>query len=264
MSLVIIIELMQVELNVGSAVGFALDSPAKEGRATTGIGNKLTDSTSGDTVHASGLESTLTLPSTPPLVENSAINRDSERTSSARGIPYPPQFYEQDRSGGIRNSGRILSISVGRRNYGTSGTSTPLLGHLHAGTGHRPGEKREFKDSNDLEMALHAVFLAFARFGNRSDSQHLDSFRFMKLCRECCLTTDLCDTQCVDLIFYQVRATLCFTPLLVSSTLNEKDIVWQLHRIVQGVVRVRRVGPFSQLTLRCSGMPVLASQLLVA
>lgn len=192
---------MQIKLlDVNSADGLnssaedALESHLKQDHDTTGI-SKLADSsganTSGSPVPqdpAPGLHSH------PLNQERSVVLQDSQRPASNSGIPYPPQFYEQDGIGAIRNSDR--------GNNGTSGLSRPLLGQQSTTTA---TGKREFHDSKDLEQALHAVFLQFARFGNRSDSQHLDSFRFMKLCRECCLTTELGDTQCVDLIFYQEK-----------------------------------------------------------
>lgn len=133
-----------------------------------------------------------------PRAENTAqamTVRESEPVSSHTAIPFPPSFYEKAASGSMRNSSRDI---------GSHSLPRPASLDQADDTASKPPEQREFKDSQDLERALHVVFLQYARFGSRSDAQHLDSFRFMKLCRECCLTTDLGETQCVDLIFYQV------------------------------------------------------------
>lgn len=180
-------------LELDSSAANVLDSSPKGDHDTMGI-SKLVDNSS---VHTSGPaipQDSVGLQSHPLHQETSDIFKDSQRTPSSSGIPFPPQFYEHGGSGIMRNSGR--------KDKGPSASSRPLLGQHDHSTG---SGRREFKDRMDLEQSLHAVFLQFARFGNRCDAQHLDSFRFMKLCRECCLTTELGDTQCVDLIFYQEK-----------------------------------------------------------
>jgi hypothetical protein len=143
-----------------------------------------------DLVAATDPDSPPTVPHTPPEGNSDRLRSCKEEASSTSLIPYPPKLEKADTDGN-RHTGSKTS---------TADASSRPLSPMKA-----PFEKREFKDSQELEEALHAVFLQFARFGNRSDGKHLDSFRFMKLCRECCLTTQLGDTRCVDLIFFQVR-----------------------------------------------------------
>jgi hypothetical protein len=85
----------------------------------------------------------------------------------------------------------------------------------------------------ELEKALHEVFLEFARFGTRTDTKHMDSFRFMKLCRECCLTTNLADNNCVDLIFYKVspgpHVSVLWVP--VSCKKHHTEVSTALHSL---------------------------------
>ena len=64
-------------------------------------------------------------------------------------------------------------------------------------------ERRQLR--RERNAALRAVFLEFARFGTRTDSTQMDVFRFMKLCRECCLLTSPTDASSIDLVFYKVR-----------------------------------------------------------
>jgi hypothetical protein len=144
----------------------------------------------------------------PPLSECSAKVRTFKEDSS---IPFPPQFYTAEGHLKYASTSGTLKSRGCNGTTGTMGKSGALLEHQSTGASNQclSRVQREFKDSQELDSALHEVFLQFARFGNRSDSQHLDSFRFMKLCRECCLTTDLGDTKCVDLIFYQVCSPLC-------------------------------------------------------
>lgn len=174
---------LQIELSVDGADEWVADS--SKGGLTSGPGDeRISD-------HKSSVNNTPPIPSTPP-----PHTENSDKFSSR--IPLPPN-----------------STNSNSRIFSQSGQSSRLFPGAMT---YRPGEKREFKNDQELEEALLAVFLEFARFGNRSDSKHLDSFRFMKLCRECCLVSGLGDTQCVDLIFYQVRGTLAVqTPFKMAD-----------------------------------------------
>eukprot|EP00892_Ulva_mutabilis_P012039 jgi/Ulvmu1/9207/UM005_0307.1 len=52
---------------------------------------------------------------------------------------------------------------------------------------------------------LRKVFLEFARFGTRSQTKHMDIYRFMKMCRECGLLLRQQDVSSIDLIFYKYK-----------------------------------------------------------
>lgn len=57
----------------------------------------------------------------------------------------------------------------------------------------------------DIEVAVHKVFLEYARFGTRAKTaKTLDVYRFMKLIRECSLMASPEHAAAVDLIFCKV------------------------------------------------------------
>ena len=80
-----------------------------------------------------------------------------------------------------------------------------------------PPQSKSAPDSNESPETLMAtseeaatncelrkVFIEFARFGTRSQTKHMDIFRFMKMCRECGLLLRQQDVSSIDLIFYKV------------------------------------------------------------
>jgi hypothetical protein len=70
------------------------------------------------------------------------------------------------------------------------------------------GHARQPRIRSQRNSALRSVFLEFARFGTRTNGKTMDIFRFMKLCRECCLLAKPSDASSIDLVFYKVRAAL--------------------------------------------------------
>lgn len=101
-----------------------------------------------------------------------------------------------------------------------------------------PPQSRSAPDSNDATPAgedagtnseLRKVFLEFARFGTRSQTKHMDIYRFMKMCRECGLLLRQQDVSSIDLIFYKVCPATTTTSTTSYATNVAHARAWQGH-----------------------------------
>lgn len=82
------------------------------------------------------------------------------------------------------------------------GRETPMMSALN--------KTWDGQDINGLadQSLLKDVYLEFARFGSREPLVTMDSFRFMKLCRECGLLCEELTPTDIDLVFCKVRHCL--------------------------------------------------------